>query len=60
VLQLEVLIWELGTIDALAACAVVVGEVTTLNHEVLDDTVKGAALNATISTWDKLIHSIAG
>ncbi len=39
VLQGEVLISELGTIDGLAASPVVVGEVTTLAHKVGDDTV---------------------
>jgi len=37
VLQLEVLILELISIDALAASAVVVGEVTSLAHEPWND-----------------------
>lgn len=41
VLKLEVLIGELGAVDGLATSAIALGEVTTLNHEVLDDTVKG-------------------
>ena len=44
VLQLEVLIGELVAVDGLAAGAVTLGEVTTLDHEVLDDTVEGGAL----------------
>jgi len=44
VLQLEVLIWEFFTIDGLATGAVVLGEVTALDHEVLDDTVEDRAL----------------
>ena len=61
VLNLEVLIWELGSINyeidqflpfpprsairtRLSASAITLGEVTSLNHEVLDDTVKGRAL----------------
>ena len=37
VLQLEVLIRELVAVDALAASAVALGEVTALNHELLLD-----------------------
>ena len=44
VLQSEVLVSELGAVDGLAPSAVVVGEVTTLAHEVGDDTVEGGAL----------------
>lgn len=44
VLELEVLVWELGSVDGLAAGAVVVGEVTSLDHKVLDDTVESASL----------------
>ncbi len=46
VLQLEVLVVELATVDGLATGTVVVGEVTTLAHEVGDDTVEAAALVA--------------
>ena len=46
VLQLEVLVWELGTVDALAAAAIAGGEVTALDHEVLDDTVESRAFIA--------------
>ena len=42
VLQLEVLIGELFAIDGLATSAVAVGEVASLDHEVLDDTVESA------------------
>jgi len=44
VLQLEVLISELAAIDGLATSAIVVGEVSTLAHEVGDDTVENATL----------------
>jgi len=46
VLQLEVLVLELAAVDGLATSAIVVGEVTTLAHEVGDDTVEDAALVA--------------
>jgi hypothetical protein len=46
VLQLEVLIGELLTVDGLAASAVTTGEVTTLEHELGDDTVERGALVA--------------
>ena len=36
-LQLEILILELGAIDRLAACAVESGEVAALRHEVRND-----------------------
>lgn len=44
--QLEVLILELVAVDRLAAGAVTLCEVTTLNHEVLDDTVESGVLVA--------------
>jgi hypothetical protein len=44
VLQLEVLVGELVAVDGLATSAVALGEVTALDHEVLDDTVEGRAL----------------
>jgi len=44
--QLEVLILELLTVDALASSAIMVGEVTTLTHEVGDDTVERTSLVA--------------
>jgi hypothetical protein len=46
VLDLEVLIGELLTVDGLATSAVATGEVTTLKHELGDDTVEGGALVA--------------
>jgi hypothetical protein len=39
VLQDEVLVGELGAVDGLSTGTVVVGEVTTLAHELGDDTV---------------------
>ena len=44
--QLKVLVWELGAIDGLSTGAVTLGKVTTLDHEVLDNTVEGGALIA--------------
>lgn len=46
VLQGEVLVGELLAIDGLAPGAVVVGEITTLTHEVGNHTVEGGALVA--------------
>jgi hypothetical protein len=46
VLQLEVLVGKLVAVDALAASAIALGEVTTLDHELLDDTVEVGALVA--------------
>ena len=43
-LVLEVLIWELGSVDRLTACAVALSEVTTLGHEPWDNSMEGAAL----------------
>lgn len=45
-LQGEVLVLELVSVDGLAASAVVIGEVATLAHEVGDDAVEGGALVA--------------
>ena len=44
VLELEVLIRELLAVDGLATSSVTVGEVTTLDHELLNDAVEGGAL----------------
>jgi hypothetical protein len=44
VLQLEVLISELSTIDGLATGTVALGEVTTLAHEVGNDSMESASL----------------
>ncbi len=43
-LAAEGLVGELGAVDALAARAVAVGEVTALAHELRDDSVEAAAL----------------
>lgn len=43
-LQGEVLVLEFRSIDGLSASAVVVGEVTTLAHEVWNDTVECGSL----------------
>lgn len=44
VLQLEVFVFELVSVDGLATGTVVVGEVTSLAHEVGDHTVEGRVL----------------
>ncbi len=46
VLQAEVLVSELGAVDALAASAVVVGKVAALAHEVGDNAVEARPLEA--------------
>ena len=46
VLQLEVLVWELRAVNALAACAIAFREVATLDHELLDHPVEGRPLEA--------------
>lgn len=43
-LELKVLVGELFAIDALSTCTVACGEVTTLNHELLDNAVEVGAL----------------
>lgn len=54
VLVVEVFISKLGAIDGLATSAVVVGEVTTLQHEVGDDTVEdGVGVTETLFTSAK-------
>lgn len=45
-LQIEVLIFEFSSIDRFAASAVVIGEVTTLAHEVRNDTMECGSLVA--------------
>lgn len=42
----KVLIVKLSAINGLPACAVVVGEVASLAHELRDDAMKAAALEA--------------
>jgi hypothetical protein len=44
VLEGEVLVGELFTVDGLTAGAVAAGEVTTLTHEIVNDTMEGGAL----------------
>lgn len=46
VLQLEVLVLKLRAVDALSTGTIATGEVTALNHEVLDYAVEGGALVA--------------
>lgn len=46
VLQLEVLVGKLGAVDGLAAGTIAGGEVTTLQHEVGDDSVEAGSLVA--------------
>jgi len=54
VLELEVLVLELGSVDRLAASTIVVGEVTSLNHEILDDTVETASLTISSAQAPKM------
>ena len=44
VLQLEILIIELGAIDTLSSGSIASSKVSALDHKLLDDTVKSAAL----------------
>lgn len=46
VFENEVFIIKLLSIDGLASCAIVVCEITTLAHELGDDTVEAASLEA--------------
>lgn len=46
VLDAEVFISKLGTIDGFTASTIKVGKITTLHHEILDDTVENGALIA--------------
>jgi hypothetical protein len=41
---LEVLIFELRAVNALSACAIALCEITSLDHEALDDAVEARAL----------------
>lgn len=43
-LQLEVLILKLVAVDGLATSAIVVGEISTLAHELRDDTMESGSL----------------
>lgn len=56
-LELEVLIWESVTVDGLAPCTITASEVTTLNHEVFDDTVELGAFVAVINLSPILFDS---
>ena len=40
VFELEVLIWELSSVDGDTAGAIATGEVTTLGHELVNDTME--------------------
>lgn len=61
VLDLEVLVGELLAVDGLATSAVATGEVTTLEHELGDDTVEGRALVAeALSTGAQLLEVLGG
>jgi hypothetical protein len=42
-LEIEVLVIELSTIDRFSASSIAGGEITTLDHELLDDSVKDRA-----------------
>jgi hypothetical protein len=44
VLELEVLILKLLAVDGLAASSVMIGKITTLDHELFDDAVEGGVL----------------
>jgi len=52
VLQLEVLILEALAIDGASSGTIALGEVATLDHEVLDDAVELAALVAATNKMD--------
>jgi hypothetical protein len=62
VLQLEVLVLETISIDGFASSAVSSGEISTLDHEVRDDTVEGTALVSTytvsLTEFDKVLHCL--
>jgi len=63
-LEGEILISELLAVDGLATGAVTAGEITTLQHEVLDDTMEGGALVA--ESWltggelEEIVHGLGG
>lgn len=60
-LDLEVLIGELLAVDGLATSAVATGEVTTLEHELGDDTVECRALVAeALGTGAELLEVLGG
>lgn len=49
-LLLKVLIFELFAVDGFAACAIACREISSLDHESFDDSVKARAHKADIST----------
>ena len=49
-LQFEVLIRESVTIDAPTTCSILVGEISSLNHEVFDDSMEDGA-SITFPNW---------
>jgi len=62
VLELKVLVSKLGTIDASAASAIAIGKVTSLDHEIGNDTMKLGSLVA-LSLWlecelSKILNSL--
>lgn len=59
-LDLEVLIGELLAVDGLATSAVATGEVTTLEHELGDDTVEGRALVSETLVALAQLHEVLG
>jgi hypothetical protein len=55
-LQLEILVWELFAVNRLAASTVERGEITTLDHELFNDTVEDRTLEV---QWLALLsHSL--
>jgi len=46
VFQLEILIFELRSINGLSASAIMIGEISSLTHEIRNDSVEGASLVA--------------
>ena len=51
-LPLEVFVLELLSVDGLSACAVTSSEITTLQHETLDDTMKDRSCRA---LWNPVV-----
>jgi hypothetical protein len=60
-LQLEVLIRESVTIDAATSSSILVGEISSLNHKVFDDSVEDGAFiafpNWFFGQFNKVFHS---
>ena len=59
-LELKVLVLELLAVDGLATSAVATGEVTTLEHELGDDTVEGRALVSETLVALAQLHEVFG